>query len=324
MKLRSAVVGYGGIGKIHARIAKKYGELCAVCDVDTSKLEAFAPSICYGSYIEMLESAKPDVVHICTPHYLHADMVVAALDRGVNVLCEKPLCIRREDITRILDSEKRSSAKLGVCQQNRYNSANLFVKRLIDSGEISLRNAVGQMTWHRDAAYYASGDWRGRWDTEGGGVLINQALHTLDLLIWFCGEPDYVLASLDNLTLAEHIEVEDTAMLSCRGRVPFVFFATNSSAFDCPVEISLFEADERRALKLLPDRVMRDGLVHTFKEPYEAQGKLCYGNGHEALICDFYDCVVSGRRFEIDGKEAAKVIELILEAYACDKNKNKK
>lgn len=321
MKLRTAVVGHGGIGKLHARIARRYGELCAVCDTDASRLAEFDVQMRYTDYIGMLEDARPDVVHICTPHYLHADMVVAALERGVNVLCEKPLCIKEADIARILDAEAASSAQLGVCMQNRYNSANLFAKRLTEEEGCAPRNATGQMIWHRDAAYYASGAWRGRWDTEGGGVLINQALHTLDLLIWFCGEPDTVRASIDNITLGGVIEVEDTAMLSCGGRVPFVFFATNSSACDCPVEISLFVGERGSMLKLLGDRVVFDGKLHSFKEPYEAQGKACYGSGHEALICDFYDCVAEGRRFGIDGREGAKVVRLILKAYAEGKTK---
>ena len=132
MKLRCAVVGHGGIGKVHARIAAKYGELCAVFDVDEGKHESIEPSIRYNDYKTMLDEVRPDVVHICTPHYLHADMVVEALGRGINVLCEKPLCIKREDIDRILEAERQSGAMLGVCMQNRYNAANLFVKEHLE------------------------------------------------------------------------------------------------------------------------------------------------------------------------------------------------
>lgn len=315
MKLRCAVVGHGSIGRIHAQIAGKYGELCAVCDVDRDKLVSFSEDIRYTDYTDMLDRAKPDVVHICTPHYLHAEMVIAALERGINVLCEKPLCIRREDIGRILEAEERSSAILGVCLQNRYNCANLFIKDLVDRGEKKIRNATGQVVWHRDAAYYASGEWRGKWDTEGGGVLINQALHTLDLLIWLCGEPNDVRASISNLTLSDTIEVEDTATIVCRGEHPFIFLASNASSYDCPVEITLF-CEDGEMIKIVKDKVIDGDGVRSFSEYYAPRGKECYGSGHEALICDFYSCIEQGKQFSINGAEGAKVIKVILGVYA--------
>ena len=312
MKLRCAVVGYGGIGKLHTKIAAKYGDLCAVCDIDGGKLESFEPSIRYTDFNEMLDKAQPDVVHICTPHYLHADMVVEALGRGINVLCEKPLCIKREDIDRILEAERKLGAILGVCLQNRYNASNLFVKEYLQGKKVD--NASGIVFWHRDAAYYASGEWRGKWETEGGGVLINQALHTLDLLIWICGEPSAITAATSTLTLDEYIEVEDTATLICEGEQPFVFSATNSSARDCPVELTLFSEGE--CIKVLSRDVLVNGNLHHFDDAYKPLGKVCYGSGHEALITDFYECIEQGRHFAIDGSEGAKVVKVILGAYA--------
>ncbi len=312
MKLKVAVVGYGTIGKVHTRIADKYGELCAVCDVDEGRLAAFSPEIRYTDYSDMLEKARPDVVHICTPHYLHADMVIEALKKGINVLCEKPLCIKREDIDRILEAERESDAILGVCLQNRYNAANRFVKDYVQNKNI--KNAHGTVLWHRDAAYYESGEWRGKWETEGGGVLINQALHTLDLLIWLCGEPDELVASVSNLTLSDSIEVEDTATILCGGKSNFVFNASNGSATDTPVELTLFV--DNTTVKVMPRQVLVGTELHGFADNYASLGKACYGSGHEALIADFYDCVSSRRHFAIDGAEGAKVIKVILATYA--------
>ncbi|MBO5269218.1 MAG: Gfo/Idh/MocA family oxidoreductase, partial [Clostridia bacterium] len=255
----------------------------------------------------------PDVVHICTPHYLHADMIVAALRRNVNVLCEKPMCIREEDIPRILEAERASSAQLAVCHQNRYNGANRFVKDYLADKKVEC--AAGHVSWHRDAAYYASGAWRGRWETEGGGVLINQALHTFDLLQWFCGMPDTLTASTANLTLDGKIEVEDTATVLCRGENGgnFTFTATNGNVKDCPVEISIRADGEW--IKLMPKYVVVGDELHLFKDRHHMLGKTCYGSGHEVLIADFYDCIKTGRKFPIDGTEASKVIRLILAVY---------
>lgn len=311
--MRVAVVGYGVIGRLHAEILQKRGLLYAVCDVDPLALSAAPDVIRCRDYEEMLDTVKPDAVHICTPHYLHASMVISALHRNIHVLCEKPLCIRAEEIDEILAAEKRSQAMLGVCLQNRYNAANRFVKDLLQNA--TRISGVGQVAWNRTADYYASGAWRGKWETEGGGVLINQALHTLDLMQWLLGMPSEVAATVANLSLSNVIEVEDSATLLCRGKHSFTFLATNASPSDFAVLIQL-KADRKR-ITLLPDRVLIDREESTFfSGPSQFIHKQCYGNGHEALIADFYDCLSSGRRFAIDGAEGANVVRLILAAYA--------
>lgn len=319
--MRVAVIGYGVIGRLHASILQARGDLCAICDIDETALAAAlaaAPDVVLcRDYITLLETVKPDAVHICTPHHLHAPMVVEALRRDIHVLCEKPLCIHEQEIREILAAERASSVTLGVCLQNRYNPANRFVKEYLrDAKHIS---GVGQVAWCRTAAYYASGAWRGRLDTEGGGVLINQALHTLDLLQWFVGMPDELVARTDALTLGDVIEVEDTATISCRGRNSFTFFATNAAPSDFPVLIQL-KVDGKH-LVLLPDQVWIDKQEVFFDGEVQASApKVCYGNGHEALIADFYDCISTGRHFAIDGAAGAQVVRLILAAYRSRSN----
>lgn len=310
--MKAAVIGYGVIGKHHTAILREMGILAAVCDVRREVLAELSDVELYDNYVEMLDTLHPDTVHICTPHYLHAEMVIEALARDINVLCEKPLCIRSEDIPRILEAEKKSKGILGVCHQNRYNPANLYVKEFIKDKEI--QGAVGQVSWKRDGKYYASGEWRGRWDTEGGGVLINQALHTLDLMQWFCGMPETLSASVSNLTLDGKIEVEDTAAICAKGEVGFNFYASNGSSSDMPVEITL--KIDGKALKLMPKYVVTDDEVIRFGGARPKGIKTCYGSGHKALIEDFYSCIGEGRHFPIDGEEGAKVIRLILAAYA--------
>ena len=235
--LRTATVGHGVIGKLHTKIQESRGTLVAVCDINEETL-ATAPDVKkYTDYITMLESEELDVVHICTPHYLHCEMIVEALKRNINVLCEKPMCISHAEIERILQAEKESAAILGICLQNRYNPANVFVKEYIkDKKTVS---GVAHVSWHRDEKYFGSGAWRGKKATEGGGVLINQALHTLDLMQWFLGMPKELCAQISTLSLGDIIETEDTATLICSGGSEFVFYATLASAVDAPVEISL-------------------------------------------------------------------------------------
>ena len=316
--MKSAIIGLGVIGKLHARVlASQNKDIIALCDIIPEAAERigaqFAPdSAIYTDYIEMLECEKPDVVHVCTPHYLHAEMVIAALERGINVLCEKPLCIKREDIGRILDAEQNSTARLGVCHQNRYLEVNAFVKEYLADKKIV--GAHGTVAWSRGADYYNSAEWRGTQEQEGGGVLINQALHTLDLVQWFCGEPTEVVASKDTLMLADVIEVEDTLSARYFGENPFSFFATNCAPCNFSVQINILLSNKEK-LTVLPGALLINDEVKMHKGQTRVLGKACYGNGHEALIADFYDCVSAGRHFELDGAEGAKVVRMILAAY---------
>lgn len=309
--MRVAVIGLGGMGRAHARILEERGTLFAVCDIDADKLTPYENVARETDYLRLLDDLKPDAVHICTPHHLHAEMVVAALKRNIHVLCEKPLCIKREEIDEILRAEKASEAQLGVCLQNRYNPANRFAKEYLKNKTVSC--GVAHVAWNRDAAYYASADWRGKRATEGGGVLINQALHTLDLLGWFAGFPESVTASVTNLTLQDVIEVEDSAMILGDGKAKLSFFATNGAGRDMPVEITL--KTNAGTVKILPRAVLAEGELHSFEQLDPINGKACYGNSHGTLIADFYDCISAGKHFPIDGEEGSRVIRLVLASY---------
>lgn len=312
--MRVAVIGLGVIGALHAQLVQKNADLVAVCDVDEKRLVPYAGARHYTDYKRMLDEVELDAVHICTPHHVHAEMTVAALKRGINVLCEKPLCINLSQLEEVLEAEKNSSAQLGVCLQNRYLPVNRFAKDfLFQNPPIG---AMGYMTWQRGKSYYDSAAWRGKKATEGGGVLINQALHTLDLLQWFCGGAESVCASVSNLTLQSEIEVEDTACVLCEGSVRFTFFATNGGKTDFPVEINV--KTEKGVLKVTPQRVELDGNPLYVEGVTTYHVKPCYGHGHEPLIQDFYRCIQTGERFSIDGAEGAKVLKMILAAYQSD------
>ena len=310
--MKSAVIGLGSIGSVHVRVLRElFGEPAAVCDVNEEKFALCPESVHYTDYKKMLDEAHPDIVHICTPHHLHAEMIIECLKRDINVLCEKPLCISRNEINRVLEAEKRSSAKLGICLQNRYNAPNAYVKDYLSDKQIL--SATGNVVWRRGEKYYNSAAWRGQWATEGGGVMINQALHTLDLLQWIGGMPTNVTAMTSNLTLGDIIEVEDTAVALYSGDANFSFFATVGSNKDFDVEMTFKTADE--TIKVLTDSVIINGESISFDKDDAVYGKLCYGSGHKRLISDFYDCVENGREFAIDGAEGSKVVRLILGAY---------
>ena len=310
--MKIAVIGLGVIGKVHLAALQDLGMVpAAVCDIDQAKAALLPGAAFYTDWRKMLEAERPEAVHICTPHYLHAEMTVECLSRNIHVLCEKPLCIREEDIASILKAEEASSATLGVCFQNRYKEVNRFVKAYLAEHPASAGEAT--VFWHRDAAYYASGPWRGKWATEGGGVLINQALHTLDLLVWFLGEPETVDAALFDLSLQGVIEVEDTAFLKASGGAEFVFSASNAAPKNFPVEISLRCGKEW--LHIRGSRCRIGDREYLLEDNGPLHGKEEYGTGHPALIEDFYRCLKEGRPFPINGKEGAKAVRVVLKAY---------
>ena len=132
--MKIAIIGLGVIGKIHADVLSMLGiPAGALCDVDDGRIQQaksrFSPdAVGYHDWKQMLDEYHPDCIHVCTPHDIHAEMIIEALKRDIHVLCEKPLCISKEEIDAVLKAEQASKAKLGVCHQNRYNTINLFLK----------------------------------------------------------------------------------------------------------------------------------------------------------------------------------------------------
>ena len=316
--MKIAVVGLGVIGKTHVKALSFLGqEVSLLCDIIFERAqkikETLAPNArVYADFHEMLEKEKPDAVHICTPHYLHAEMVIEALRRDIHVLCEKPLCMKKEELPAVLAAEAASKATLGVCHQNRYNEVNRFVKDYLKGKKVT--TAHGTVTWARGKAYYDSEPWRGTKAYEGGGVLINQALHTLDLMNWFFGEAEAAIASCSNFSLKGEIEVEDTVSARFYGDVGYTFFATNASAGDLCVEIT-FKAEGEEQITVLPHAVYSNGKVLFSAENIPGYGKAVYGNGHSKLIADFYGALAEHRPFAISGKEAAAVMRMIWAVY---------
>ncbi len=309
MSFKCAVVGYGNMGKGHAKILDNLSQLSAICEIDKTKEIPYAVPR-YESFDQMLEKESLDAVHICTPHYLHAEMIIKALSKNINVFCEKPLCIRREDIDRILEAERGSKGYLGVCFQNRTNASTAAMREWLRGKK--LYRAEGAVRWHRDEAYYASGAWRGKWATEGGGVLINQSIHTFDLMLTLCGYPREICAELKNVA-HPYIEVEDTVTINCRGDIPETFFATTAAEKDEPVVVRAIT--DKGSAEIRGNDFYADGVKAELPAPGEWLGKPCYGSGHSPLIPEFYECIKTGTPFPIDGESAAKTMRAVLAAY---------
>lgn len=215
--VRTAIIGCGKVGQLHARALTSIEEsqMVAVCDGQFDRARTFAEL--YGAQAfedpaEMFAKAGVEAVCICTPHPLHREPTIQAALAGVHVLVEKPMAASLSDCDAMIAASEKTGVKLGVISQRRFYEPVMRVKAAIDAGKIGapVLGTILMLSW-RDEAYYRSDPWRGRIDTEGGGVLVNQAPHHLDLLMWFMGPVRQVTGVSANLN-HPYIEVEDTAL----------------------------------------------------------------------------------------------------------------
>lgn len=313
--MKSAIIGLGVIGKVHFDILSKMNvDISCLCDIDENKfIKDFPENSLYTDYIRMLDENDIDVVHICTPHYLHCEMIEACLRRNINVLCEKPLCISREQLRRIEDALNNSEAQLGICFQNRYNESSIMMKKILEKEKIISMDAI--LEWNRDEKYYLKSLWRGNKKESGGGVLINQAIHTLDLLTWFSSIPTKIEMETSKRRLSDKYDIEDTITLKSD---IYSLYATVASDRDNPVVINI--KTDKADYRLRNNSLLKDGKAISLSNTEVEGRKKVYGNGHDALIQDFYDCVENRKKFPIDYKEAKKTMEIVFKAYESANN----
>jgi UDP-N-acetyl-2-amino-2-deoxyglucuronate dehydrogenase len=217
--LRFGVLGCGVIGATHAAAIAGLPDarLAAVADVDPARAAGLAGQYGVAAYTdlaEMLDREPLDVVNICTPSGMHGAQAIQVMRAGRHVLVEKPMDIRREALDAMLAAQQVAGVRLAVISQHRFDPATLRVRDLIAAGafgRLALGNAA--VTWWRSQAYYDSGAWRGTPELDGG-VLMNQAIHSIDVLQWLMGPVRAVTARTD--TLSHEIRVEDVAVATLR------------------------------------------------------------------------------------------------------------
>lgn len=216
-KIKTGIIGCGKVAHMHAIALQNLeeSEFTAVCGRDLHKTRAFAEQYgvkAYASVEEMALAGGVEAVSVCTPHPLHRDPAVRAANAGMHVLVEKPLASSLQDCDDIINAAKNNGVVLGTVCQRRFYAPAQRMRKAIDDGKIGrpIVGTVNMLGW-RDEAYYQSDPWRGTWLGEGGGVLVNQAPHQLDLLQWFMGDIDELYGYWANLN-HPYIEVEDTAV----------------------------------------------------------------------------------------------------------------
>lgn len=328
-KLRVAVIGCGCISWRHleSAVALDEAELVAICDIKEERVKEFAEKFNvkgYSDYNKMFDKENLDVVHICLPHYLHTVAACAAFKKGINVISEKPMSIKYEDAVEAVETAEKYSVKYGVIFQCRYNTPSQLVKKRIEDGRLGkVKCGRSTLTWHRPDNYYDNSDWKGTWDKEGGGVIIDQAIHSLDLANWMIdSEPTQIQSSLHNRNHNIMI-VEDSAegLIKYKNGVILAFYAMNNYFVDEPIEIRLLCENGNAIFSYDKATITyNDGTVETVEnQPQKivsyTSGKEYWGMQHIVQIAQFYRAVLGQEELEISGREALKIQKIICDIY---------
>lgn len=330
------LIGCGMIAEYHARAIAEIPGASVVAAFSRlfhngEKIAPLIPgSVIYDDLDRMLDHPGLDVVCVCTPSGAHLDPAVKAAAAGKHVVVEKPLEITLERCDAIIAACDKANVRLCTIFPSRFSTANLALKAAIDSGRFG-RLTLGDtyVKWWRTQEYYDSGGWRGTWDLDGGGALMNQAIHNVDLLQWFMGDVETVTAL--TATLAhERIEVEDTAVVALRfknGALGVIEAAT--SAFPGLLKRTEIHGSKGSA------RVEQDDVtLWEFEHPEIADeailAKMAAAKGdkagasdprginhagHRNQLADFLRAIIENRPAAVDGREGRKSVEIIRAIY---------
>ncbi len=332
-RVRVGIIGCGKIAVTHAAGLANIpeAEFTATCDVDLSRAQALAAEHnvphAFGSLDELFAANVVDAVLVCTPHPTHEAAVVAAARAGVHVLCEKPIAITLGEADRMIAACDENGVRFGVIFQRRFWPAAQRMRQAIDDGKLG-NLTLGECTvriW-RDRAYFGMDPWRGKWATEGGGVLMNQAVHSIDHFQWYMGKATEVYGKIATLRHGDYIDVEDTAVatITFANGALGVLQATSTfqPAFGFRVAIhgdagTAISYHERNEGELgVNDLWTIPGEEH-LREIWLAEddGKVGFPLYHQLQIQEFCQAILADRDPLVTGRDARNSLEIILAIY---------
>ena len=331
-KIGYAVVGLG-VGRTHCDAAYKSenANLVAVCDLIQAKLDAakdkYDGVLTYTCYDEMLANPDIDIVSVAVPSGMHAEFAVKALEAGKNVLVEKPIDITPEASMKIEEARVKTGLKVGVIHQNRFNAVMKPMKEAIDNGTLG-KLILGSFAvkWFRDQNYYDSGGWRGTWEMDGGGSLMNQAVHTVDLMQWLMGD---VYSVTSTMGIFNHkIETEDLTLSIVKFKSGAVASFTSSTCCHPGVSTDIQVYGSNGSIEVDGDCLklwkIIGGDSFTENDMMETYGK---GNGaaaaanpelmtgHAVQIEDMINAVIENREPLVVPLDAIKSVQIINAIY---------
>ena len=338
-KLGYAVLGLG-IGMAHADAAYAYerADLVAVCDIDEKRLakaqKKYGDISLYTDFEALLADPRVDVISICLPSAMHADFAVRAMEAGKHVLVEKPLDITPERAQLIEDARVRTGMTCGVVHQNRFNVDMYPIRKAVESGRLGkLILGTFAVKWYRDQAYYDQGGWRGTWEMDGGGSLMNQSVHTVDLMQWLMGDVASVTSGAG--IYAHDIQTEDTtaSLITFKSGAMATFVSTTCAYPGISTEICLYGTGG--SVEADADCLKTWKMMDAEDEDTEEEALLArYGGGnlsacaedaarrfgHDHVVCDMIDAVLDGRDPQVMPADALKAVKIVCAVYESAKN----
>jgi predicted dehydrogenase len=338
-KIRFGIVGTGVGANFCANglalIANEgIAELVAVTSQREERAKEFASKwnikYWYTDYKRMLKEAPIDAVIISTPHYQHHPMALEAMENDKHVLVDKPMAINLKEADEMIRKARERNLKLGVNLQSRFDPTIRKVKDSVESGVFG-RLIFGEaiVEWFRTQEYYDESPWRGRWATEGGGALINQAIHTIDLLVWIMGQPEYLWAQMDTFT--HKIEVEDLAAAVIRFKNGAIGVIQGSTAIypGLPTRLeihgtkgtAIIEGEILRRWSVIgEEEIVLEGTKEGLKS--WARPDLVPATNHASLLRDFAKAIIENREPVVNGVEGRRVLEVIMAVYESARSNN--
>lgn len=327
-KVRCGIIGTGGMGMGHVNYMPKMEEieLTCVCDINPDAASAASEKGQVPSFTDpsaLLESGLADMVIIATPHYYHAPIAIEAFKRGIHVLSEKPITVTVSQADAMIAAARESGKKFGVMYQMRSSARYQAARRLVEEGQLGeIYRTSLIMGWFRSQAYYNSGTWRATWTGEGGGVLINQAPHFLDLFTWLGGLPSTINSQVR--TRLHDIEVEDEAFALleyANGATGYLYASTTEAPSTERIEICgdqgklVLDGGSLRFWKL--DRGIRDfseNAENMWGGPKAEEVPVEYeksGGGHADITRNFACAILRGEPLIAPGEEGLNAVEMI-------------
>ena len=324
-KIRLGILGMGNIGNVHADniISGKCPEieLSAACDLKSEKLEALkekSPStVMFDDAEKMMDSGLIDALLVAVPHYDHPKFAMMAMGKGLHVMVEKPAGVYTKQVIEMNEFAKKCNVKFGLMMNQRTNCIYRKMREIVKSGQMGAIKRTSWIitNWYRPQAYYDSGDWRATWSGEGGGVLLNQCPHNLDLWQWICGMPTKVEAKL-HYGKWHDIEVEDdvTAYVEYENGATGTFITTTgdipgTNRFEITLEHGKLIAEGEKLMMWRseisePEFSRTNNVAFAWPEIVESEVETDGKNEqHVAVINAFADCIENGGELVARGQE---------------------
>ena len=336
--MKYALIGCGRIAVNHMKAAiNNELEIVAVCDVLEEKMEELLAKYGlekdesikrYTDYKKMIEELQPELASIATESGIHAEIALYCIEKGVNLIIEKPMAMSIEDANKIIDLAEEKNVKVSACHQNRFNVAIQKLRKAVESGRFGkLSHGSIHVRWNRNAGYYEQAPWRGTWEQDGG-ALMNQCIHGIDLLRWMMGDEIEEIYGATRQQFHDYLEAEDVGMAVIKfknGAIGTIEGTTN--VFPKNLEETLYIFGENGTVKIGGTSTNNidvwDFAVETEEDQenkgLEEETSNVYGNGHTSLFADVMDAIENDRKPYVDAVAGRNALEVVLSIYKSQK-----